>query len=120
MFVKNIGACPEFTANDGCRIREVLHPAKEPVDLPYSIAHARVAPAHHSYRHKLKQAEVYYLLTGRGRMHIDDRAEDVSEGDVIYIPPHAVQWIENMGQGDLEFLALVSPPWTKADDIRLE
>ena len=120
MFVKNIRACQEFTANDGCRIREVLHPVNDPADLPYSIAHARVAPAAHSYRHKLKQAEVYYILDGQGRMHIDEGEQNVIAGDVVYIPPQAVQWIENTGQVDLLFLALVSPPWTKADDIRLE
>lgn len=120
MFVKNIGDCAEFIANDGCHIRELLHPDKDTVNLPYSIAHARVEPGKHSYRHYLKQDEVYYILEGHGRMHVDDEEQDVAAGDAIHIPAGAVQWIENTGAGILDFLALVNPPWTEADDIRLD
>ncbi len=119
MFVKNIRECSEFIANDGCLLRELLHPDNEPLDLPYSLAMARVAPGKQSCRHVLKQAEVYYILDGSGLMHIDKENEVVISGDMIHIPPGAEQWIENTGEADLLFLALVSPPWTAADDTRL-
>ena len=44
-------------------------------------------------------------------MHIDDETTEVSPGDTIYIPPQAVQWIENTGSDDLEFLCIVDPAW---------
>jgi mannose-6-phosphate isomerase-like protein (cupin superfamily) len=30
---------------------------------------------------------------------------------MIYIPPKGVQYIENTGDSDLEFLCIVDPPW---------
>ncbi len=48
-------------------------------------------------------------------MHIDDEAAEVSAGDHVYIPPGALQWIENAGDTDLVFYCIVDPPW-RADD----
>ncbi|MCG8324705.1 MAG: cupin domain-containing protein [Thiotrichales bacterium] len=120
MIVKNIRNCPGFTANDGCLIREILHPKNDPPHLPYSLAHAQITSGQRSYKHRLKQSEVYFILQGSGTIHIDDEARTVNAGDTVYIPPAAVQWIENTSAGDLEFLALVSPPWSDQDDIRIE
>ena len=119
MFVKNLMSCSEFTANDGCRIRELLHPKNESVDLPYSLAVARVAVGGGSYRHRLAQQEVYYIMHGKGVMHINSESREVTAGDVIHIPACAEQWIVNTGEVELEFAAIVSPPWRAEDDIRL-
>jgi mannose-6-phosphate isomerase-like protein (cupin superfamily) len=116
MFVKNLNACNEFTANDGCLIRELLHPKNEPVDLAWSLAVARVLTGKRTLQHKLVQTEVYYILAGQGRMHINNETREVSTGDVILIPPEAVQWIDNTGDGELKFIAIVSPPWRAQDD----
>ena len=53
-------------------------------------------------------------------MHIDSETQSVSAGDAIVIPGEASQWIENTGPATLRFTVLVSPPWTAADDERLE
>jgi mannose-6-phosphate isomerase-like protein (cupin superfamily) len=120
VFVKKISDCEEFIANDGCQIRELMHPENDPVELPYSIAIASVEVGKQTYKHRLKQTEVYYVLAGQGCMHIDDETQLVSEGDGILIPAKAVQWIENTGDRPLRFVAIVSPPWPEADDERLE
>jgi quercetin dioxygenase-like cupin family protein len=109
MFVKSLRDCPALIANDGCRVFELLHEKNDPVDLPYSMAVAEVACGERSYRHRLEQAEVYYVLSGQGLMHIDEATRAVGEGDAVLIPAGAVQ-----------FLALVSPPWTADGDERLE
>ena len=119
MFVKKITDCDLLEANDGCMIRELIHPKNDPVDLPYSIAVATIAQNQHSYAHKLIQDEVYYILTGQGRMYIDNESSLVRKGEVILIPANSVQWIENTGDCDLLFLAIVSPPWSKQGDIRI-
>jgi mannose-6-phosphate isomerase-like protein (cupin superfamily) len=120
VFVKNPEDCKEFTAVDGCHIRELLHPGNDAVELPYSIALARVEPGRQTYRHRLDRAEVYYLLAGSGRMHIDEQARAVTQGEAVYIPAGAVQWLENTGVEELRFLAIVNPPWSKEGDERLE
>ena len=116
MFVKNLNACKEFTANDGCLIRELLHPKNDPVDLAFSLAVARVPVGERTRRHKLVQTEVYFVLTGQGWMHINNKTREVGADDVILIPPQAVQWIENIGDDELRFIAIVSPPWREQDD----
>ena len=41
---------------------------------------------------------------------------DVSAGQAVYIPPRAVQFIENTGSGHLVFLCLVDPAWRPEDE----
>ncbi len=43
-------------------------------------------PASHYHDHY----EIYYLKKGRVRYFVDERIYDLSEGDVILIPPHAI------------------------------
>ena len=81
MFVKNINDCPEFTANDGCRIREWLHPKNDKVELPYSVATATVESGQQSYKHKLEQTEVYLITAGQGCMHVGAEEQIVNAGD---------------------------------------
>jgi mannose-6-phosphate isomerase-like protein (cupin superfamily) len=119
VFVKNIDDCPEFTANDGCQIREWLHPKNDSIELPYSIAMATVAIGQQSYKHKLEQAEVYLITAGKGLMHIDDEKREVKVGDAVYIEPLRTQWIENISEEVLCFTAIVNPPWSKEADIRI-
>jgi mannose-6-phosphate isomerase-like protein (cupin superfamily) len=119
MWVKSERDCSALTANDGCRIVELLHPKNDAIDLPYSFAVAEVAPRADTYRHRLQQTEVYYVLAGRGLMHIDSESQVVSAGDAVLIPVGAVQWIENIEDTVLRFVAVVSPPWSAVGDERL-
>lgn len=116
MFVKNLSKCQKFIANDGCEIQELLHPENDPIDLPYSLAIATVAQQKSTYRHKLKQTEIYYILSGQGLLHIDEEQQTLNASDVAVIPGGSVQWIENTGNDDLLFAAIVSPPWSSDDD----
>jgi mannose-6-phosphate isomerase-like protein (cupin superfamily) len=120
MLIKRLGDCPEILANDGCRLRELLHPDRDDAELGYSLALAWVDPGEKTLPHKLRaQTEVYLILRGSGRMHIEDETSELSEGDTVVIPRGAVQWIENAGEGVLQFAALVSPPWRAEDDVRV-
>lgn len=120
MFTKRTVDCPSYIAKDGCRIRELLHPRNEPLELSYSLAAASVEPGARTLRHKLVQSEVYYIHAGCGVMHIGEHSRAVMPGDVIIVPPAAEQWIENPGVSPLEYLVIVSPPWRAEDDTQLE
>lgn len=119
MFTKSLADCPPLLANDGCRIFELLHPAKDAVELPYSFAIAEVEVGESSYRHRLRQTEIYFILDGRGCMHVDDETRELTAGDACVIPAEAEQWIDNIGAERLRFVAVVSPPWRAEDDERL-
>lgn len=116
MFIRDLRDCAEFIAGDDTILRELLHPEKAELNLRYSLAHARVLPGKSSYRHKLKTSEVYYILEGEGLMHIDDEAEIVKPHQAVYIPPGAIQFIENTGGSDLVFLCIVDPAWREEDE----
>ncbi len=121
MRIRKLTSCPEFTAGDNTRLRELLHPDKGyPFDGRYSLAHATVNPGETTYRHRLATSEVYYILSGQGRMTIDGESADVTAGDVIEIPPKATQSISNTGQTDLVFLCIVDPAWRPEDEEILE
>ncbi len=120
MWIRHIRNCPVIKAGDGTALRELLHPhrteAKE-IPLRFSLAHARLAPGGCSRPHRLLQSsEVYYILEGRGIMHVENQQCIAEPGHAIYIPPGALQWIENIGSGHLVFLALVNPPWRQEDE----
>jgi mannose-6-phosphate isomerase-like protein (cupin superfamily) len=120
MLVRRLKDCKEFVAGDDSILRELLHPDKADVAIRYSLAQARVRPRHRTRSHRLKTAEVYYILRGRGRMHIDEDAADVDADCAIYIPPGAVQYITNTGTDDLVFLCIVDPAWREADEEIVE
>lgn len=121
MLIRKLKNCPQITAGDNTTLRELLHPERDyPFSGRYSLAHAIVKPNQISAPHKLKTDEVYYILKGRGLMHINDESAEVEPGDAIDIPPDSIQWIENISDRDLIFLCIVDPAWKETDEEILE
>jgi len=116
MFIKKLDDCAEFAAGDNSILREMLHPEKDDVQIRCSLAYAKVRRGQKTKPHKLKTSEVYFILSGTGLMHIDEEYCEVNPLCAVYIPPHATQYIENMGVADLDFLCIVDPAWRKEDE----
>lgn len=110
----------EFLAGDETTLRELLHPSKDHVRIGYSLAHGRLTPGRKSKRHRLAGSEVYYFLSGRGRMAVGDVVVPVEKGSVVYVHPGETQSLENTGPTDIEFLCLVDPAWRPEDETVLE
>ncbi len=120
IYKKHLKDCEEIIANDGCQLKELLHPKNDPIDLPYSFSVATVEIGKSTYRHYLKQSEVYFILEGQGRLHIGDKTTELIKGGTALVPPGQEQWLVNTGESELEFIAIVSPPWREEDDVRTE
>lgn len=120
MLIRTEAQCTPFVANDGCNIIELLHPKHladaDATGLNFSLAIAEVEIGKETYHHVLEQDEVYYLLAGKGEVHIDGKSALVSIGDAVLIPSGSEQWIRNIGDVVLRFAAIVSPPWTAEGD----
>jgi mannose-6-phosphate isomerase-like protein (cupin superfamily) len=116
MFVKFLKDCRKFIAGDGSILRELLHPDKADISIRYSLAHAKVKAGQRTKPHKLTSSEVYYVIAGKGLMHIDQESFEVGPECAVYIPPDAVQYIENTGNSELEFLCIVDPAWKVEDE----
>lgn len=119
MRIKNLFRdCSEFIAGDATRLRELVNQHNDKNFAGrYSLAHAVVEPGKKSVLHKMLTSEAYYILEGRGIMHIGDEDAEVGAGDFIDIPPGAAQWIENIGKTPLVFLCIVDPAWRKEDEV---
>lgn len=119
MFIRDIRNCEYFRAMDETLLCELLHPDREEENLKInlSIAHTILKPNESSLVHKLKTSvEIYYILKGKGIMHIGDEAEEIHPGQVIYIPSNSNQYIENTGNEELKFLCIVNPMWKEEDE----
>ena len=117
MLIKDLAKCDYFIAADNTNLCELLHPDREGLDLPYSIAFAKLGPGKSSIPHRLKtSSEVYFILEGVGEMHIDSEQAEVRPGQAILIPPGSWQHIRSTGEVELKFLCIVSPMWRAEDE----
>ena len=109
----------EIVANDGSRLRELLHPDRGGPEVSYSVAVARVDPGEATAPHRLEaETELYLFIGGSGRMHVDEESAQVGDGDLVFVPAGSRQWVECSGDEPLRFLVVVSPPWLAEHDLR--
>lgn len=50
--------------------------------------------------------ELYYVLSGNGLMHIGNEHKEIETGDVVYIPPEKVHFLQNTSSDPLRFITL--------------
>ena len=117
MFHKKLKDATEFVAGDHTILREIMHPKHDDVAIGYSIAHARIESGKASLPHQLKSSETYYILMGKGIMHIGNDSVTVKKDDVFFVPALSLQYIENTGKSDLLFLCIVEPYWMEEEEI---
>lgn len=112
--VKYIYGGEHFAARDGCMLSEVMHPARETLPFcGYSIAHAYVEPHGHTVPHILKNAaETYFVISGMGTLHANGEMVPLRAGICAAVPRGAEQYVVNESGEPLEFLCIVSPPWS--------
>ncbi len=110
-----------FTASDGTRLAEVLHPRNDATAPGVSLARASLPPGAQSQAHALDFLEIYYFLSGQGVMHVGTEAVPVGPETCLYLPPGSVQWLENSSsQACLDFLCICHPAWFAEGDHALD
>jgi len=115
--VKKLTDAEGFRAGDNTWLREILHPANDPVNENYSLAHAHLEVGESSLPHKLMtSSETYFILEGNGTILIDGKLYPMEKGDIIYVHSGALQSVQNTGTVRLVFLCIVSPPWADTDE----
>ena len=117
MFIKKFKDCQEIIAGDSTILRETLSPLHDGVESRYSLAHAKLPVGAKSVPHAMKTTEAYFIVRGMGIMHIDNEQQKVEKYDTVYIPPHGIQHLENIGQDELEFICIVDPAWRVEDEL---
>jgi mannose-6-phosphate isomerase-like protein (cupin superfamily) len=101
----NLDELENIAAKHGITDQEARFP-REPLGLGSSaLAHIRVKPgARQPFAHKHKEAEeVHVILSGAGRLKLDDEYVDVGTRDVIRVGPSVVRAFE-AGPDGLEYV----------------
>ena len=108
----------EFWTEERCHIIESANASNDGL----SIARVRVAPGVTTQWHRLDGTDERYIIAeGRGRMEVSDlAAQDVGPGAVILIPAGVRQRITNIGEADLIFYCVCTPPFQPAAYRQLE
>jgi mannose-6-phosphate isomerase-like protein (cupin superfamily) len=114
--IKNIEDLAESVVGDGSRLRQIFHPAQDPLAIDFSLSSARLAPGVSTKEHFLAQSETYLILVGEGTLVLDGASYPVKEGSAVWVPPGCSQWLRNDGPEELRFLVVVDPPWTAEGD----
>jgi len=117
MISKKIEGLDFFRGNEGSEIRPIFHPDNTLNGIRYSLAHSIISPGKSSKPHKMKSAEVFFILDGKGVIHVDEESETVEKNQSIYIPPLSKQYLENTGYVDLKVLCIVDPAWEQDDEV---
>ncbi len=117
MDVVNIGRVEAFTTKDGSEIRELLAHRNSCI-RSQSLAEARLPAGASTAAHfHPKTEEIYYILSGTGKMMIAGEIRRVEPGDAIAIPPNAAHQIVNDGTQPLVFLCCCAPGYEHEDTV---
>ena len=109
-----------FTTKDGSEIRELLAYRNSAI-RNQSLAEATIAVGTATQEHyHPKSEEIYYILSGTGRMKLDGELRDVGPLDAIAIPPGARHKIWNTGSEPLVLLCCCAPGYENDDTVMVE
>ena len=111
-------AKPEVWTSERCFISELINEETWP---EFSIARTRVEPGVTTQLHALSVHEIYVIESGIGLMTVGDDAPFlVGPGEVVTIPQHVAQCIENTGSNDLLFVCVCTPKFSRECYTSLE
>jgi mannose-6-phosphate isomerase-like protein (cupin superfamily) len=114
--IKNIEDLVENVVGDGSQLRQIFHPAQDPMAIDFSLSSARLSPGVSTKEHFLAQSETYLILVGEGTLILDGESYPVKEGSAVWVPPRCSQYLRNDSSQELRFLVIVDPPWTTEGD----
>ncbi len=112
--------CTPFVTKDTSEIRELMA-YRNSACKRTSLAEATLYPGKSTEAHYHPGTEeVYYFLSGSGRIRVDEEDRDVGPGDTVLLPPGARHRTENTGAAPLVFLCVCAPPYEHEDTVLLE
>lgn len=92
----------------GCDLRR-LYPWSGVASPVWGSAIASVRPGEATTPHAHDECETFIVLSGRGRMEIDDETALLADGDVVFIPRNQTHSFCNLS--DRERLVFISIFW---------
>ncbi len=112
--------CPPFITKDTSEIREILA-YRNSTCKTMSLAEATIYPGKHTECHRHdKTEEIYYILSGLGRIRVNGEEREIAAGDAVFLPPSATHQTWNTGDVPLVFLCCCSPAYEHDDTFLTE
>jgi mannose-6-phosphate isomerase-like protein (cupin superfamily) len=118
VFTIDVKTQPKVLAPDSTIIQELLNPNSSGMKtmVKYSLAHGTIPKGKKTLKHRLRTtSEVYFILAGKARFTVDEDVVEVEPESLVYIPPHATQNVENIGNSNLRYLVICDPAWSSKD-----
>ena len=73
--------------------------------LTRHVVQGRITTDYHAHENK---EQVYYFVSGRGKMRIDDEVFAVTAGDAVHLAPRERHQVINDTEDDLEYLNITA------------
>jgi mannose-6-phosphate isomerase-like protein (cupin superfamily) len=113
----NLDELESFITRDGSSIRELAGPAWTAA-RNQSLAEATVVAGGETAEHYHPRAEeLYYFVSGAGRLRLGDDEASVARGDCVVIPPGVVHKLWNTGPEPLVLLCCCAPAYRDDDTV---
>ena len=117
MDLVNRDDCEAFVTKDTSQIREIMAYRNSACER-MSLAEATLPPGGHTHcHHHPKTEEIYYVLSGSGRVQSGAEERDIGPGDAILHPPGVPHEAWNTGTTPLVFLCVCSPAYEHEDTV---
>ncbi len=65
------------------------------------VVQGRITTDYHAHENK---EQIYYFISGKGKMRIDDEIYEVTAGDAVHLPPRVKHGVINDSEDDIEYL----------------
>lgn len=113
----NLDELKSFMTLDGSSIRELAGPAWTSA-RNQSLAEATLPPGAETAEHYHRRTEeLYYFVSGKGRMRLGDDESDVRAGDRVVIEPGRPHKLWNRGTEELVLLCCCAPAYSDDDTV---
>jgi mannose-6-phosphate isomerase-like protein (cupin superfamily) len=113
----NLEQLEAFITADGATIRELAGPAWTPA-RNQSLAEATVEPGEQTAEHyHPRSEELYYFVSGVGRMRLGDEEAPIGPGDCVVIVPGTRHKLFNTGDEPLVLLCCCAPAYSDQDTV---
>jgi mannose-6-phosphate isomerase-like protein (cupin superfamily) len=108
-------------ARDGAMVYE-LTSKKKKEELGLSLAMGYLPKGRKAINHYHKESdEVYYIISGEGRVRVGDDFSDIKKGSVVLIPKEEIHALNNNHySNDLTVLCLATPEYKENDFLMSE
>lgn len=107
MFIQHKATAPQ-RERSGLTSTFLLH-APDPVPSSLMVTWVDIVPGSEQRHHHHIAEQVYVIVSGNGRIHINNHAQPVTTGDLIYIPSNATHGITNTGSETLTYISAATP-----------